>query len=231
MGLIDGLLSVIYPEVCEVCGTPLVSGEKVMCLGCHAAMPLTGYHKTPEFNQLHERTMCHAPIHHADACFFYERLSPYSRLIHAAKYESLPSIGRLLAKDHARITAPTGFFDGIDLIVPVPLDRLKLIRRGYNQSHHIALGISDITGIPVGSLLRARRHPSQTSKNAAGRLDNARGTFSVGQQEDVARYSHILIVDDIITTGSTLCACAEAIHSASPQTSISILTLAATRLS
>ena len=177
MGLIDGLLSVIYPEVCEVCGTPLVSGEKVMCLGCHAAMPLTGYHKTPEFNQLHERTMCHAPIHHADACFFYERLSPYSRLIHAAKYEGRPSIGRLLAKDHARITAPTGFFDGIDLIVPVPLDRLKLIRRGYNQSHHIALGISDITGIPVGSLLRARRHPSQTSKNAAGRLDNARGTF------------------------------------------------------
>jgi len=126
---------------------------------------------------------------------------------------------------------PSGFFDGIDLILPVPLHYLKELKRGYNQSHHIALGISDITDIPVGSLLRARRHPSQTSKNAAGRLDNARGTFSVGQQEDVARYSHILIVDDIITTGSTLCACAEAIHSASPQTSISILTLAATRMS
>ncbi len=190
MGLIDGLLSVIYPEVCEVCGTPLVSGEKVMCL----RMPMPPC-RSPAITRPRnstsctERTMCHAPIHHADACFFYERLSPYSRLIHAAKYESRPSIGRLLAKDHARITAPTGFFDGIDLIVPVPLDRLKLIRRGYNQSHHIALGISDITGIPVGSLLRARRHPSQTSKNAAGRLDNARGTFSVGQQEDVARYS------------------------------------------
>ena len=203
-----------------------------MCLGCHAAMPLTGYHKTSEFNQLHERTMCHAPIHHADACFFYERLSPYSRLIHAAKYESRPSIGRLLAKDHARITAPTGFFrrhrpDSPGATRPSQADTPRLQPEPPHSTRHIG----HQPAYPSAHCSAHAAHPSQTSKNAAGRLDNARGTFSVGQRKMLPAIRTYSIVDDIITTGSTLCACAKPSTAHRHRPPYPILTLAATRLS
>lgn len=201
-----------------------------MCLGCRLDLPLTNYHLNAEFNPLVERLLCHAPITRATAYFHYERLSPYARLIHAAKYEGQPGIGKELAAEYARILLPNGFFNGIDAIVAVPLSRIKLIKRGYNQSLHIAEGISAVTGIPIIAALKARHHSSQTRKDAHQRFVNTSGTYRA-VDDALQGVGHILLVDDVATTGATLCACAEAIHAIAPAAGISVFTIASTRLS
>lgn len=227
--LLQGLASLCFPEVCPCCGTAMVTGERVMCLSCRLDMPLTDYHLKPDFNRLMERLICRTPIERSGAMMHYERMSPYARLIHAAKYGGRPSIARELAREYSAAIAPSGFFDGIDAIVPVPLSRLKLIRRGYNQSLHIARGVAEATGLPVIDVLKARSHASQTRKDARQRYLNASGIYQAagGVPEGV---NHLLLVDDIITTGATVCACAEAIGTARSDVKISVLALAATRL-
>ncbi len=201
-----------------------------MCLGCRLDMPLTNYHLKAEFNPLVERLLCHAPITRATSYFHYERRSPYARLIHAAKYEGQPGIGKELAAEYARILLPTGFFTGINAIVAVPLSRGRLIKRGYNQSLYIAEGISAVTGIPVIAALKARHHSSQTRKDARQRFVNASGIY-LAIDDVLQGIGHILLVDDVATTGATLCACAEALHAAAPAAGLSVFTIAATRLS
>lgn len=224
------LLSVICPDVCTVCSTPLVRGEKVMCLKCLAEMPLTGCH-SEKFSVLHERTLSTAaPVDKAAAMMWYYRESPYATLIHDAKYRARPKVAEHLARTYARTLMREGFFDGVDILLPVPMHWLKVMRRGYNQAEVIARAISAETGIAVGDNLVCRRpHSTQTRKNAAERYENARDTYGVVHPEELHDRG-IVIVDDVLTTGATIRACLERIHEAAPAARLSFLTLAATRL-
>ena len=114
-------------------------------------------------------------------------------------------------------------------IAPVPLSLTRLIARGYNQSYRLALGVSDVTSLPVINALRASRHGSQTRLGAEERSRNARGIYSA-RPEALDGVSHLLLIDDIVTTGATLRACLETLHDASPAMAISVLALASTRL-
>lgn len=227
---IKELASVIYPDLCNVCDRSLVDGESAMCLECLAAMPLTGLQFKAGFNDIHRRIAGHAPIERAAAYFHYDRESGYARLIHRAKYGSQPRLARQLGIRCAEEFAGSGFFDGIESIEPVPLHWYRQLRRGYNQSREIASGISAVTGLPVGSHLLARSHGSQTRRNATSRRDNTDGIYSASDCTSI-NGRHILIVDDIITTGSTMRACAAALHSAAPQSAISVLAIGLSRLS
>ncbi|MCM1400783.1 MAG: ComF family protein [Bacteroides sp.] len=219
----------VYPNCCEVCSAPLVEGERVMCLQCNYEMPRCNIH-TDDFNTLHKRLAGHAPIERAAGFFFYYRGSPYTAMIHAAKYNGRPRLGRELAEMFAREIEADGFFNGIDLILPVPLHRVKLIKRGYNQSAHIAAGISNATGIRTANNLIAKHaHATQTRRNAFQRWKNAKGIYDVENSGELAG-KHVLVVDDVITTGATMLACCEAIHRASPSTTISVLSLGVTEL-
>lgn len=223
------LLRIIFPEVCEVCGRSLVKGEKVMCLHCDVSMPRTLVHND-EFNVIHRRLAGSTPIDRAAGMFYYYRESEYARLIHVAKYNSRPIVARQLAEMYACELKPDGFFDGIDVILPVPLHKLKLIRRGYNQSEEIAQGLSAVTGIMVGdNLVALRGHSTQTKKNSYSRWVNAQGVYAV-ERGDEFEGKHVLVVDDVITTGATLLACCEAIHRVAPTARISVLSLAVTHL-
>ena len=223
------LLRIIFPEVCEVCGRSLVKGEKVMCLHCDVSMPRTLVHND-EFNVIHRRLAGLTPIDRAAGMFYYYRESEYARLIHVAKYNSRPIVARQLAEMYACELKPDGFFDGIDVILPVPLHKLKLIRRGYNQSEEIAQGLSAVTGIMVGdNLVALRGHSTQTKKNSYSRWVNAQGVYAV-ERGDEFEGKHVLVVDDVITTGATLLACCEAIHRVAPTARISVLSLAVTHL-
>lgn len=225
---IKDLANVIFPDTCPVCGRTLVTGEPVMCLHCLTNMPRTGLHKS-DFNTLHQRIGHKTQIAKAASFFFYERDSDYTQLIYAVKYHSMPHIARKLGEMYAREIASDGFFDDIDLIEPVPLSYLKLLKRGYNQSEELAKGINSITGIPIGRHLKARNHTSQTLKNAQLRWDNASRVYhAVNTKQTPPR--HALIVDDVITTGATMAACVDALRTIWPTTRISILTLGATRL-
>ncbi len=223
------LLGVIYPDVCEVCGESLARGEETMCLHCLMKLPRTQIH-LEEFNLLHRRLAGNVPIERAAGYFYYYRESDYAALIHRAKYRGRPVIAELLGARYAREIAGDGFFDGIDMIIPVPLHRFKLIRRGYNQSEAIAQGISRVTGLPIGdNLVAVKGHSSQTRKNSYDRWLNAQDIYTVSRYEEL-NGKHLLIVDDVVTTGATLLACCEAVRKAQPSARISVLALGVTHL-
>lgn len=226
---ISDLAGMFFPKLCEVCDTPLVRGEDVICLDCLYNMPLCDIHRDP-FNIIHQRLMRHVPIERAAAYFYYTRQSRYTNLILSAKYRNRPHIIDKLAATFAQRISTDGFFDGIDLILPVPMHSSKQLRRGYNQTEYLARGLNRITGIPVyDNLIAIRKHGTQTHKGAYGRWLNARDTYSVEFPAEIDG-RHILVVDDVITTGATLATCCEAIHKAAPAATISVLTLAATEL-
>lgn len=226
---IKDIANIIFPNTCHVCGRTLVEGESIMCLHCHMNLPRTGFHRS-DFNTLHQRIGHKIPIEHAAAYFHYERDSDYASLIHSAKYRAMPHIARHIGAQYARELSAEHFFDSIDLIEPVPLSTLKLITRGYNQSEELAKGINRVTGIPIGHHLRARHHTSQTRKDARQRWDNVSRIYHAKADPATPAPAHILIVDDIITTGATMAACIQALHRLWPGSRVSILTIGATRL-
>lgn len=180
------------------------------------------------FNIIHQRLAGNVPIERAAGYFYYYRESKYASLIHKAKYNNRPVIARHLAEKFANEISKDGFFDNISLIIPVPLHRFKRITRGYNQSEIIAHGLNKITGIPVGNnIVASRGHSSQTKKNSYSRWINAQGIYTIKNATELEN-KHILIVDDVITTGATLLACCNALHQAVPTATISVLTLAVT---
>lgn len=224
------LLDVVFPRVCTVCHTPLVEGEDVMCLKCLLDLPRTNLH-TRQPNELTYRLMSlHAPIERAASLYHYMSGTPYVSLIHDTKYNRRPIVGTKLAAMHAREILDSGFFDGIDLMIPIPLHFTKEWRRGYNQSYEIAAGLSEVTGIPIGDHLKARHpHSTQTRKSASERRANSAGSFRVVRPEELDSM-HVLVVDDVITTGSTILAGLEALHAASPSTRLSVYSLAMTKM-
>lgn len=228
-GWFSDLLRIVFPDVCEVCGSSLVRGEEVICLKCDMNMPRTRVHND-SFNIIHERLAGKTPIERAAGYFYYYRESDYAAIIHNAKYNGRPIIARKLAMRFARELMADNFFDGIDVVLYVPMFFLKKIKRGYNQSEYIAQGISQATNIPIGhNLISKRSHSSQTKKNSYSRWLNAQGVYDVINSEELEN-KHVLIVDDVVTTGATLLACCDVVHNAVPSATISVLSLAVTRL-
>ena len=228
-GWFSDLLRIVFPDVCEVCGSSLVRGEEVICLKCDMNMPRTRVHND-SFNIIHERLAGKTPIERAAGYFYYYRESDYAAIIHNAKYNGRPIIARKLAMRFAGELMADNFFDGIDIILYVPMFFLKKIKRGYNQSEYIAQGISQATNIPIGhNLISKRSHSSQTKKNSYSRWLNAQGVYDVINSEELEN-KHVLIVDDVVTTGATLLACCDVVHNAVPSATISVLSLAVTRL-
>lgn len=198
-----------------------------MCLACRINLPLTGFERSPKDNDMLDRLQGLARIEQAVAYFHYRRSSPQAALIHDMKYHGHSNIGRQLAREYSRTLLPLGFFNTIDAIVPVPLSFWRHCRRGFNQSAVIAQGIADTTSLPIIDALRAKSHRSQTRRNAADRRTATRGIFSA-RPDALSGAKHVLLVDDICTTGATLHACATALNSAHPSLQISVFTLAAT---
>lgn len=227
--LFSDMLRIIYPDVCEICGTSLVRGEHIMCLKCDLNLPRTKTHND-SFNIIHQRLAGNTPINRAAGYFYYYKESDYASLIHKAKYNGQPAIATYLAKQFAQEIIKDGFFNGIDLILPVPLHLTKLITREYNQSEYIAKGISSVTQIPVGdNIVATRKHATQTKKNSYDRWLNAQGLYKIINATTLEN-KHILIVDDVITTGATLLSCCDSLHRAVPSATISVLSLAVTHL-
>ena len=220
---------IAMPRVCPVCGKALDNDEQWLCRKCLAALPRTRYEET-DFNTMEQHFAGKVPIERATAYFFYEKGSPYASILHDIKYHSLPKMGYWLASRAVTEMVGSHFFEGIDVVTAVPLHRSKLAHRGYNQSEYLARGIADRLGIPYVEALNAvKSHSTQTHKGALERWQNIQGNYAL--KNDASRLSgkHILLVDDVITTGSTLTVCASLLKSI-PGATISLFTLAAARL-
>ncbi len=217
------IAGILFPNICEVCGRALAHGEEVVCLDCLISLPRTYLHRS-DFNHIHRCLAHNARVERAAGFFYYVRGDRYAKLIQVAKYNNRPQVARYLAAIFARELIADNFFSGIDLIVPVPLHKSKERKRGYNQSREIAKALSAVTSIAIAEPLTATAHSSQTRLDAYGRWLNSRNTFSVDNAVSL-RSRHILLVDDVLTTGATLSACCEAIHASEPSAKISVLTL------
>lgn len=236
MGFLNNLLKpwsylpdMFFPRVCCVCHTPLGEQEDFLCLHCLVALPRTNMHLSG-FNAIHQRLAGHNLIERAGAWFQYVSHSEWAQIIYDTKYYHLPLIGRAAGKAYAAEIKGDGFFDGVDLLLPVPMWPAKERRRGYNQAREIARGMSEATGITVGDNLRAvRSHSTQTRRHAWERFVNAHDTFGVSDAGEL-NGKHVMIVDDVITTGATMLACCDAIRAVSPATRLSVIALGATVL-
>lgn len=228
--IFDTILDLIYPRVCEVCGRSLLREEDVMCLHCLYDLPRTHAH-LDTFNIIHRRLASTMPIERAAGYFHYYRESPYNEIIHRAKYQGRPVLIRKMGERFARELSESGFFDGIDLIMPVPLHRIKLIMRGYNQSLYLAMGLSRVSGVPIGdNLVALRGHSTQTARSDYRRWLNTRSVYGVRDASALCR-RHVLVVDDVITTGATMLACCRALLDAEPEVKVSVLSLGVAHLS
>lgn len=226
MHLLDHLVDFLFPPRCHVCGSALAPHERFACSHCLSGLPRSGYHRT-SMNPMEERFAGRFPFERATGHFIYTRDSALAILVQDMKYRAFPSIGDMLGSLVATELYSTGFFHDIDLIVPVPMHWLKQARRGYNQAERIARGISAVAGMPVELALKAiRPHKTQTSKTLAQRLSNTAGLFAPARPDSI-KGRHVLLVDDVCTTGSTLSSAAEALWTASPAR-LSILTVAVT---
>ena len=220
---------IAMPRVCPVCGKALDNDEQWLCRKCLAALPRTRYEET-DFNTIEQHFAGKVPIERATAYFFYEKGSPYASILHDIKYHSLPKMGYWLASRAVTEMAGSQFFEGIDVVTAVPLHRSKLAHRGYNQSEYLARGIADRLGIPYVEALNAvKPHSTQTHKGALERWQNIQGNYALKNDASHLSGKHILLVDDVITTGSTLTVCASLLKSI-PGATISLFTLAAARL-
>lgn len=200
-----------FPNVCVLCGQPLVSGEREVCLQCLTGQPHTGFALRPD-NPMEQLFWGRAEaVRRAAALFYFEKGSQAQRLIHLVKYHGHTELGRALGRYAAHDTQGSPLA-GADVIVPVPLHPKRLRARGYNQSELIAEGLAEVWGLPVDGtgLRRARFNLTQTRKGVYERWENADGIFEV---TDPARYQGktVLLVDDVATTGATLCAAAQAL--------------------
>lgn len=222
---VHGLAHLFFPRRCVACGRCLEEGEEVLCLRCNMDMPRTNWHLEKD-NPVERLFWGKFPLERATSYFFYHKGSDFRRILHLLKYEGREDIGRTMGRFMAGEMMASGFFDGMDFIVPVPLHPRKQRMRGYNQSERLAEGIAEVTGIAIDAHALCRRMYSQTQtrKSAYERWENVSGIFEVKHPEAYAG-KHILLVDDVLTTGSTITACADA-FAGIKKLRISVLTLA-----
>lgn len=205
------ILGLLFPRICPVCGDLLVDNERFICTACRYRAPLTDFCNLAE-NPMTERLAGLLPARNASAFLWYIPDSGWQRMIHSFKYDGKWLYARRIGEWFGSQLADSGLYGDIDLIVPVPLHWRKRLRRGYNQSEYIADGIASAMGVEVDrrSVVRRINNPSQTRRTAVDRWNNVEGIFSVRRPEAL-RGKHILIVDDVFTTGATIIECGSAI--------------------
>ena len=219
----NSLFSLFFPPVCAACGHYLEDEkEGVLCEACMRSLPRTEQAAIRENNtemslwgEARSRAAAKKVMHleRAAAFLFFEKDHPIRRVIHAMKYADRPEIGTALGRQAAIEMQYADFFDEIDVIIPIPLHKRRLRSRGYNQSEYIARGLSEITGIPVDTthVTRERNTPKQALQGGEGRKTNVQNAFGVNHPEQLY-HKHILLVDDLLTTGETMKACMKAMR-------------------
>lgn len=222
--IVEELAHYFLPNRCAVCNSKLLSEEIGVCLQCLYKLPKTN--NFDEDNNIGEVLLAgRFPFEGVASFAFFTKQGLLQSLIHELKYNNKPAIGNLLGSLFGEDLLHSHFLEPIDVIVPVPLHPKKKVIRGYNQAEAFAQGISQATSIPISvdELIRVINNPTQTKRSKTQRWENVKGIFEV-TGTDVFQNKHVLLVDDVITTGSTLEACANALLECS-DVKISIATI------
>ena len=225
---LTGLRDLFFPRRCRVCGHPLETGEEDVCRECFDDLPLTYQWETVQ-NAAFERLAARFEPQAAAALFFFRAGSDYRKIIYAVKYGGRRRLGYRMGFMLGERLATNREFLRCQAVVPVPLHPLRLWKRGYNQAEDIALGIAGAMGLPLETgLLRRRRHTrTQTGLKGIAKAKNVEGAFRIDAERAAELRTEgtgeLLLVDDVLTTGSTLAASAAPLTAAGFRVSCAIL--------
>jgi ComF family protein len=221
-------INLIFPQLCPACGNVLYRYENVLCLNCLDELPRTRFHNDPD-NEVSQLFWGRVPVKNVTSFIYFNKGSRYQHILHELKYKGQQHIGIEMGRLFGNELKDTSF-SKVDVIHPVPLHYVKQRKRGYNQSELIARGIAEILHKPLETNLISRviNTATQTMKSRYERWENVEGIFKVARPEKLEN-KHILLVDDVVTTGSTLEACASAVLDLEKVT-VSIATLACAKL-
>ena len=211
MKLFKSLVNLLFPRVCAACGTLLLEGEDTVCTTCRFLLPKTGYENNPN-NPLAQMFFGQMPFNAVMAEFFFSKTGKVQHLIHGLKYHHCRKNGIFLGQEIGKSLLKAHDYQGVDCIIPIPLHPKKEKIRGYNQSHVIAEGISEIMNIPIAGkcFVRSVFTDTQTKKSREDRYQNVKDIFEVKNPSQLAG-KHVLLVDDVLTTGATLMSAGKAL--------------------
>ncbi len=209
---LSDFFSLIFPNICACCGNSLFKHEEVICNFCEVRLPKTMYHHGEE-NPVTEIFRGRSDIFSAAASYHFNKGNKVQFLVHQLKYKNRPDIGFFLGKRYGQDLRDSPFFKSADVIIPVPLHKKKKVKRGYNQSEQFANGLAWSMKIPVDitTLDKTKATETQTKKSRFKRWENVKEIFTVTDKETL-KGQHILLVDDVITTGATIESCVIALQ-------------------
>jgi ComF family protein len=199
----------LFPEICVACEKTLPHRGEELCLECQLVIPKTNFHNKKE-NLTTERLAGRFPFRYATSYYFYTKTKHTQNLIFSFKYHGKRDIGIFIGETYGRLLYETPFFHDINGIVPVPMHPSKVRLRGYNQAEVFAEGLASTMESVVfpNALKKIRTTQSQTQLNHGERWSNVQEIFELGEQATLLKGRHILLVDDVLTTGATLDTCA-----------------------
>ena len=219
------LLDLISPRLCVVCGNRLAVTEETLCSKCYLHLPRTDFNRNLYENVMAKLFWGQIAIEKATALFYYEPHAETANILYELKYKNHPEIGEVMGRMMAKELMGSGMFDDIDAIVPVPLARKRERERGYNQSQELAKGVSEVAGLPIYNKVvrRTKFVGSQTKRGRWERNENVEQVFELVDGESISG-KHLLLIDDVVTTGATIIACSKELQKAS-HVKISVLAL------
>jgi ComF family protein len=223
--MFESIINLFFPKVCSGCSAFLLSNENVICTVCRHNIPLTNHHLNPE-NDAFKKFYGRIPVIHTSALFYFHKKGIVQELIHNLKYKGHEEIGAILGEWYAEDLKTIDLLQSVDEIIPVPLHRRKLKERGYNQVTAFGKALSSGLNIDYNDSILVRNvySKTQSKKNLLGRTEGIESTFDVSFTEK-DHNKHFLLIDDVITTGSTLEACSRALLKI-PGAKISIVCMA-----
>lgn len=223
---LDGFLHLLFPSSCIVCNGELLKAEKICCSVCTSELAYTHFEKANEPTELDQLFWGRIPLSATYSLLYFEKNNNVRPILHALKYKNRPDVGHLFGKTIGKTVATNQAFSSIEVLIPVPLHVKKKYQRGYNQSEQLTTGITSEWNIPVDTKLvsRKKHSGSQTRLGRFKRWDNVENQFFV--DENIRKYKHIALVDDVITTGATLESIVQSIRIVSPDIRISLISLA-----
>ncbi|NQY10807.1 MAG: ComF family protein [Flavobacteriales bacterium] len=222
---LSDFLALLYPITCAGCNQLLFRNESVICTFCKHDLPKTNFHNDIN-NDVCKLFWGRVNIECATSFFFFNKKGKVQNMIHGLKYHSNQDLGTTLGKLFGYELKKSEHFKSIDVVIPVPLHKKKMAKRGYNQSEVIAVGISEAMEIPhnINTLIRVGDGETQTNKSKYDRWTNIENAFFITDNLTL-KGKHVLLVDDVVTTGSTLTSCAEKLLEIEG-TKVSVATLA-----